>query len=271
MKYVLQPWIDGNGINLGGYDSLAWRRGGAFADRFMRASRDLIWGSYVEGLRHHGAEQCKWFTIFRHPMTRLVSAFFYCKDRPDPLCANLQRRGNVTDFQSFAEHWSNFGLRQFAMGMVMPDMVTAYPAARECVRKDTQCPGWYMLKLFLNGRHNAGGGNDDIPDASMMRNMLQPAQELLRNKYAAVGILEKYDTTLQLFNSALEMPNFDWVRTFKTIGPKNRDRKNQEREEAVVQEALTNPAIKRFISLDLLLYEHALEVHAAQLRQYGIE
>lgn len=272
VKYLLQPWIDSNGIRLGLYDSPQWKMGAAFAEKFVRANVTLTWGGYVEGLRRHGAgTKCRWFTVFRHPMTRVVSAFYYCQDRPDVLCANLERHANMTDFQSFAEHWSNFGLRQFAMGMVLPDMVTAFPPAQECVRKDPRCPGWYMLKMFLDARHsNATGGVGDIPDASMMRNMLQPAQEILRDKYAAVGILEKYDSTLRLFNAALEMPDFDWVQAYKTIGSKNRDGKNRKRERDTVQEALTNPAVKRFISLDLLLYEHALEVNAAQLKQYGI-
>lgn len=37
----------------------------------MEKDHDFIWGSYTEGLRRHGASNCSWFTIFRHPVARL--------------------------------------------------------------------------------------------------------------------------------------------------------------------------------------------------------
>lgn len=37
----------------------------------MAQSFDFYWGSYTEGLRRHGGEHCTWFTVFRHPVSRL--------------------------------------------------------------------------------------------------------------------------------------------------------------------------------------------------------
>lgn len=41
-----------------------------------------------------------------------------------------------------------------------------------------------------------------------------PAQNLLASKYKAVGILEEFNTTLHLFNRALELPNYDWLEQY---------------------------------------------------------
>lgn len=40
----------------------------------------------------------------------------------------------------------------------------------------------------------------------------------LSQKYAAVGLLEQFDSTLALFNATLQMPGLDWVSSFQEIG-----------------------------------------------------
>ena len=67
----------------------------------------------VLSLTHrYGGERCQWFTMFRDPIARVVSAYFYCKHAPiDPLCATSIMRANKVDLLTFAQHWGNFGLR----------------------------------------------------------------------------------------------------------------------------------------------------------------
>lgn len=57
-----------------------------------------------------------------------MSAFFYCKKKPqDGLCATaaLDANANGTDLYAFAEHWGDFGLRQFALAFVLPEDLMA--------------------------------------------------------------------------------------------------------------------------------------------------
>lgn len=69
-------------------------------------------GGYTEGLRRDVGDSCKWFVVFRHPISRLVSAYFYCKVIPnDPLCSSTIVQARTSSLQEFAEHWGNFGLR----------------------------------------------------------------------------------------------------------------------------------------------------------------
>lgn len=67
-----------------------------------------------------------------------------------------------------------------------------------------------------------------VPDLAM-RPLLEPAETLLSEKYAAVGILEQWDTTLELFNDALEFPKFNWTMAFDAQGAQNTNMDEQHR------------------------------------------
>lgn len=63
-----------------------------------------------------------------------MSAYFYCKKSPiDGLCASVVLRANETDIYTFAEHWGNFGLRQFSLAYAMPEDVLV-AEVRSCGR-----------------------------------------------------------------------------------------------------------------------------------------
>lgn len=50
-----------------------------------------------------------------------------------------------------------------------------------------------------------------MKDAAMLQ-LVQPVTELLNDKYAAVGILEHWDTSIRLFQHVLELPDYDWAK-----------------------------------------------------------
>jgi len=100
--------------------------------------------------------------------------------------------------------------------------------------------------------------------------MLKPALEIISSRYTVVGILEDMDATMRLFDSALGMGSFNWTAESKKLGALNEDHTRKAEEHAVLHEALTDPAIVRFIWLDIILYEHALRVHSKQVQQYGL-
>ncbi|CAN0469810.1 unnamed protein product, partial [Scytosiphon promiscuus] len=58
-------------------------------------------------------QKCQWFTLFRHPVSRMVSAYYYCKEAPsDTACASEILNARDVDLVTFAKHWGNFALRQ---------------------------------------------------------------------------------------------------------------------------------------------------------------
>lgn len=140
IKGMLSPWIERNNLSLGLYDSLEWKNGTETAREFLENKYTVTWGAYTEGLRPHGVRpHCKWFTVFRHPVSRLVSAYYFCHKRhKDPLCATGVLRVEEADLLTFARHWTNFGLRQFAIAFILPESVMNSRAGQLC----PDCPGW---------------------------------------------------------------------------------------------------------------------------------
>lgn len=115
------------------YDSMRWKFGDDFSRKFgEKLARGDPWnvmaGGYPEALRASAAVDagCRFFTVFRHPISRLVSAYFYCQVlEGDTACASNVVRARDVNLLTFAKHWSNFAVRQFALSMVPADDVMA--------------------------------------------------------------------------------------------------------------------------------------------------
>lgn len=360
------------------YDSTRWKLGNKFLLSFARKfAKDHKWsvmtGGYPEALRHSptlAENDCRWFTLFRHPISRLVSAYFYCRKCPgDVACASEVLNARNVDLITFAEHWGSFGVRisilnssnfvnvevrwrrhdfiygvsgmligvvfilrysgkpggvnilggvrgrvgyfpippldlageelssfcsvwtytqphpctahenplqvrQFALSLVDSDEVMAYARSPEGRAKLPQVPdvdkvsGWYLLKMYLDDKASAVGV--DIPDIAMY-DMLEPIQEMLRSDYAAVGILEEFNTTLSLFDAALDMPGVNWQSSFFEKGRVNVDHMFKAQEAAALEQAWTDPKVQKFIWLDLLLYSQAVAIFHDQVRSFGLD
>lgn len=203
------------------YDSPQWERGNewtkTFADRLVAPSGiNVAMGGYTEALRRSPQTEsnCRWFTQFRHPITRLVSAFFYCKKAPgDNLCAFRAMPAEAhSSLLAFAKHWGNFGLRQFALGVLPLDGSSVKEAEKGSPS------GWYLQRKYME---EIGGDNesDSKPD-EVMSHILTMVQDRLRT-FAAVGILEEFNTTLSLYNATLGIPGVDWHEGFRKIGVAN--------------------------------------------------
>ena len=86
---------------------------------------------------------------------RLVSAYFYCKaNGHNALCGTEALDANTVDLATFAQHWSNFGLRQFALAYVQPDAVLT---SKAIVAKYSDHPGWLLLKDHMDGLNHPEG------------------------------------------------------------------------------------------------------------------
>jgi len=214
------------------------------------------------------------------PISRLVSAYFYCKESPtDQLCATGVLDARETDFHTFALHWTNFGLRQFAQAFVTQPEVLADEFDNGLCPPDASnnaCPGWFRIKQYFEQQPKIAGdlagwapGTDPLPDLAMYR-MLKPVQDMLTSNYTAVGILEHWDTSMLLFNQALELPRWRWDRAFSRIGKLNSNSKYHFEAKTVLQNAWYDPEIRRLLWLDILLYDHAVALFHRQVEEYNV-
>ena len=137
---------------------------------------------------------------------------------------------------------------------------------------------WYKVKRYLEDLQQQSStdnitallGDYQNDDPSLYK-ILEPALETISSRYAAVGILEDFNTTMHLFDRALGIPNFSWVVDSQRVGEANSDDKKKAEERDARVKFSTDPSLKKFIWLDMILYEHALSVHAKQVKEYGLE
>lgn len=201
--------------------------------------------------------------------------------RLDPLCGHEAIDMETADIVDFAQHWGNYGLRQFVIPYISQDAITSSPAAVQCnerISTDVRglsCTAWHLVKLHLEktnpkSYHSSHFVTNRRPlEEEAMYPHLEAAQERLSNDYAAVGILEDFDTSLRLFNAALGVPNLDWVRRFRgRINPAQKEQLSDKK--GVLEHAWTNLALRRYLALDLLLYDHVVAVHAKQVAEHGL-
>lgn len=267
IKKILYRWWGQENTFL--YNSDAWKLGEKEAARFVRGEKNwrLAVGGYSEVLRRHGAEGCQWFTLFRHPVARVVSAYYFCRTKPqDQACASSILRSEDVSLVTFARMWGNFAVRQFSLGKLDIDSIVSTAAASS---PDEQWPGWYMVQGHLikvgDARH-AGHGEDEVLEDNMDR-----AKVLLRDGYGAIGILEEFNTTMRLFDNALDMPGLNWKEGFSKQGVVNKNSVYKRIEEEALESAGQDELIKHYLRFDIELYDYAVSLFHEQVSSAGLD
>lgn len=216
------------------------------------------------------------------PVSRVVSAYFYCqRNHRDTLCASMVLDAETTDLVTFAKHWGNFGLRQMSLGFVIPEKVMAATVDDSMCTLDGEniCPAWYRLKIFLQNQADEtaqikGGSAAFVGDSGVyemwMHRFLRPVQEVLSSEYAAVGLVEQWDKSMDLFNKALKVPNFNWSSTFRSRGRSNSNSQNEGEQAQALRRYLWDPELRNILWLDILLYDYAVGIFNRQIHEYGV-
>lgn len=219
------------------------------------------------------------YDLYSSPIPRLVGAYFYCKKAPkDQCCGSGVLQARTTDIKSFARHWSNFGLRQFAQAFVLQDDVLKNDLDNGvCPSHDSrECPGWFRIKEYFQRQQPAtreGGvwpaGTEALDDLGMYH-ILQPVEAMLSTNYTAVGILEQWDSSMALFTKALQMPDWDWETAFHEMGIKNSNNADRTEADQALKDAWSDPEIREILWLDILLYDHAVAIFHKQVAKHAV-
>ncbi|CAB1120652.1 unnamed protein product [Ectocarpus sp. CCAP 1310/34] len=184
-------------------------------------------------------KDCEYFTLLRHPVDRLVSAFFYCpkehdvQSRPPKWCGYADHPLPATDrlLDYAQQYWKNMAYKQMAFGMYCPHGLIC-----EATEVRT-APG-------LDEPHGL--------------DVLQKVEDIL-SRYTAVGIMEHWDLSMQLFNARVRSPVREWNITQHS----NAGLPSELRDE-VLQWAHDSPVVHRLIATDMLLYSFALSIFKRQ-------
>merc|ERR1719387_1922018 len=93
-------------------------------------------------------ERCHSFTLFREPIARLVSAYFYCRGfgHGDQLCASDQLNAREATIEQFADHWGNYLFRQLLL--LGEEVENIHALIQSATFAE---PFWYKQKRHLAG------------------------------------------------------------------------------------------------------------------------
>eukprot|EP00752_Nemacystus_decipiens_P003612 g3329.t1 len=284
-----------------GYGTDEWRLGKGLMDETLASQLldeeryRIATGGYTGALRLSPrlSKSCKFFTVFRHPVHRLVSAYYYCRSPKhswDPLCASSVVDATKVGLVAFAEHWGNYAARQMAMSFVPAEDVARYvdkavgegkwPAVLSGIPVE-DIPSWYLLKLYLRHQYDRGGGGPGAAkghygadlhafnDDAALSGLMVSIQTLLRDNFTAIGVVEDFDASMKLFDDAGVIPGIEWAATYGKVGAANRNEASETEGGQVLRHALVSSEVKKFLRLDILLYDHAVAVFHKMMRQHS--
>ena len=180
----------------------------------------------------------------------------------DSLCATEVMSARDVDLLTFAKHWGNFAMRQFLISSVSYDDVLEY-SNKNGIQYNAK--SWYKLKKYMESTHMS---ESKVPEI-IMYDMIQPVQDLISEKYV-VGILEEFNSTMSLFDKELQMPVLDWSTEYMNQGLVNSNTKFDVEKKIALMDAHTSSEIKKYLQVDIILYEHAISVFNAQVKANGI-
>lgn len=266
IRMLQKNW--GDRISL--YGSGQWAKGDnnlqeyseKFKDDFENGKKNIIVGAHIEALNI--GEMCQKFTIFRNPVSRMISAYYYCKVRgTDSLCATEVMNARDVDLLTFAKHWGNFAMRQFLIKNVSYDDVLRYSNSNGI---QYNAKSWYKFKKYMESTQISGS---EIYEMAMY-DMIQPVQDMIREKYV-VGIVEDFNTTMSLFDKELQMPVLNWSKEYENQGLVNSNTKFDDEKNIALMDSYTSSEIKKYMQVDIILYEQAVSVFNAQVKANGIK
>jgi len=261
--HILQK-IWGDRISL--YGAGNWMKGDHFLNYFAKdfyekvedGKKNVLVGAYIEALMKpdFGITKCKKFTVFRHPVSRMISAYYYCKYRgTDSLCGSQVIDNKNIDLVSFAKHWGNFAMRQFILSYFSFDDVLDYAEEHNI---EPTVDVWYKLKNFM-------GSEDGAIYEHEMYELIEPVKEYISDNYV-IGILENFNSTLELFDYELDMPLVNWKYEYNLQGLANKNKYDEEKKLSIMDAfSNENHEIYKYMELDILLYKHAVDVFNRQV------
>ena len=220
---------------------------------------------------------CKWVTVFREPVSRLLSAYYYCHKAPgDPLCGSEHFRfrstafGNTSHVAAFAKYWGDFAFREMLLHPGLRKV--AVPSLNSSFEKDKYV--WWAWKRAIA---NTPGFSHKTAFAAVR---IALANGRL---FDIVGVVERFADTCSLLDTVLPLPgpafqNKTGYRTHRTYAAvtaqltrTHGSQEWKEREIASRSAANTDPAVRSYLAWDLKLYtEVVLPLFDRQLQEAGL-
>ena len=204
---------------------------------------------------------CKWVTLFREPISRSISAYFYCKlERPiDPLCGHTHFNFHNQSYGDFASFWSDFGFREMLLHPALRGTAvdhfnaTGLPTSRTSTW--TGVPVWYAWKRAVTAAWGMGAALSEARFGAV-KAALEGGK-----LFDYIGVVERFDDTCRLLDTVLPLPPSVIARgdTFRKLASRLSSSHGSQRYKAqelsTLASARQDPAVHASLSVDIQLYE----------------
>ena len=246
-----------------------------------------------EGGRGEGSS-CHYFTMFRNPLFRLVSAFKFCnyhnsnnRWRTDQLCdaesswtETLASAKDVRSrFRVFVNRWSDFSVSQLAHslgdcdGMCDGQVTTCWPEKMRSMGRPDLRSGSLPFSSATSDDAEARFGaelrhphpNNSIVEVPPLRTARRIAADL-QNRFSVIGLQRHF--SLSMFLVGFTTGDEDFVRAALDPGYRNKKPRTRLTDETTIellQEVCSSPDLTSFIRHDFLVYSRAVQLFVRQL------
>lgn len=152
-------------------------------DRF-----DIHRGQFAFGICNNIERNCSHITILRDPMQRAISSYDYCKEAYDDEICKVGNANDMTLRQWIILH----GSQLFRQLVFLPEWCHL---GEQIATNQSDAPCWYKHKLHF----------ENLPPETY-RNLLEYVVNNLDQWFAAIGLLDELEQSLQIFEHLYDMP-----------------------------------------------------------------
>ncbi|XP_074656599.1 uncharacterized protein LOC141909849 [Tubulanus polymorphus] len=201
---------------------------------------------------------CSYFAMLRDPFDRAVSSYRYCQGAlGDEMCAAVN--ANRVTLREWIVQQGSVLLRQLVFSSDICRQGASLNVSSEHVINKDRLPCWYRQKLSL-----------DRLSVVDLRKTVDHVVENLERWFAVVGIYERFDESVRMFEHAFNLPFTDcnWQRprpVTQSMGNRaNRNDDSSSRPEDDRDYLLNDFDVKSSLEADFAIYKKAQQIFKRQ-------
>ena len=259
----------------------------------------VVVGDYVMGLCNvlPVDRPCGYYTMLREPRARIASSYLHCQYEPfDQLCMSHVLDAREVTFAQWVEHQGNYLLRQLAFDVSQSlsieeqyELYARHARHRRFMRDLDATNAWLEPGVNLSSFDQSAGTQDtDVlqfkpnmlwliaaarGDDSALEADVESFADLLESTFAVIGIVERYDESLQLFEATFGLPFVESAKhkskqqaALQLHLHQGEDlRRRRGTQSALIREFDKHPELDAHIAGDLRLYERAVDIFDRQM------
>ena len=258
---------------------------------------NMMVGDYTMGLCNllPGNRPCAYYTMLREPRKRIASSYLHCQYEPDDqLCMSHVLQAKEATFKQWVQHQGNYLFKQLTFDLQQSLSIEEQYAAylnytkhRKLVEKMGATGAWTgrvakpvitkeeeedLIVQMLHFKPNMLWLLEQRRGFTVTERDAQSVIQLLEYHFAVIGLVERFDESLEMYETVFGLPYPDAIRhkTEEQAGHQMHVHegedlvKRKETQKRLVDMFDTDPELDQMISIDLALYDKAVDLFEEQ-------